>query len=76
MELINVKLFIGISSNIIEVIRAVLNFLLFFYKKILHAQKIIKKYKKAQEHKKAPKARKHHQAKVQSANKRTKKNVL
>ena len=58
MELINVKLFIGISSNINEVIRAVLNFLLFFYKKILHAQKIIKKYKKAQEHKSTKKHQK------------------
>ena len=57
MELINVKLFIGISSNINEVIRAVLNFLLFFYKKILHAQKIIK-YKKAQEHKSTKKHQK------------------
>ena len=58
MELINVKLFIGISSNINEVVRAVLNFLLFFYKKILHAQKIIKKYKKAQEHKSTKKHQK------------------
>ena len=58
MELINVKLFIGISSNINEVSRAVLNFLLFFYKKILHAQKIIKKYKKAQEHKSTKKHQK------------------
>ena len=47
MELINVKLFIGISSNINEVIRAVLNFLLFFYEKILHAQKSTKKHQKA-----------------------------
>ena len=49
------------SSNINEVIRAVLNLLLFFYKKISHA----------------PKAQKHNQAKVQNANKRTKvKNAL
>ena len=45
MELINVKLFIGISSNINEVIRAVLNFLLFFYEKILHAPKSTKSTK-------------------------------
>ena len=40
------------SSNINEVIRAVLNFLLFFYEKISHAQKTTKKHKK---HKKPPK---------------------
>ena len=48
-------------SNINEVIRALLNTLLFFYKMISHA----------------PKAQKHNQAKVQNANKRTKvKNAL
>ena len=61
MELINVKLFIGISSNINEVIRAVLNFLLFFYEKISHTQK----------------EQKSNQGKAQNANKRTKiKNAL
>ena len=43
-----------ISSNINEVIRAVLNFLFFFYEKILHAQKAqktIKSTKKHQKHK-------------------------
>ena len=46
----------GTSSNINEVIRAVLNFLLFsfFYEKILHAQKTQKEHK-AQ---KAPKSTK------------------
>ena len=43
-------------SNINEVIRALLNTLLFFCKMISHA----------------PKAQKHNQAKVQNANKRTK----
>ena len=69
------------SSNINEVIRAVLNFLLFFYEEISHAQISIKKHKKAQKstktYKKAPKVQKHNQAKVQNANKRTKiKNAL
>ena len=32
----------SVSSNINEVIRTVLNFLLFFYEKILHAQKSTK----------------------------------
>ena len=40
------------SSNINEVIRAVLNFLLFFYEKILHARKA----QKAQKAQKAPKS--------------------
>ena len=76
MELINVKLFIGISSNINEVIRAV--FIIFLQKDFACTKnyKKVQKSTRAQEHKKAPKARKHHQAKVQSANKRTKKNVL
>ena len=43
------------SSNINEVIKAVLNFLLFFYEKISHAQKSTKKHKK---HQKAPNAQK------------------
>ena len=84
MELINVKLFIGISSNINEVIRAVLNFLLFFYEKILHAPKSTKSTKQHQKapkstkkHQKAQKVQKRNQAKAQNANKRTKiKNAL
>ena len=36
------------SSNINEVIRAVLNFLLFFYEEISHAQISTKKHKNAQ----------------------------
>ena len=46
------------GSNVNEVIRAVLNSLFFFYKKILHAQK-------------AQKAQRHNQAKAQNANKQT-----
>ena len=46
------------SSNVTEVIRAVLNSLLFFYKKILHALK-------AQKASKAPKAQKRNQTKAQ-----------
>ena len=46
------------SSNVNEVIRAVLNFLLFFYKKISHAPK-------AQKAPKVPKAQKRNQAKAQ-----------
>ena len=38
------------SSNINEVIREVLNFLLFFYEKILHAQKAPKSTKKHKKH--------------------------
>ena len=44
------------SSNINEVIREVLNFLLFFYEKILHAQNAPKSTKKHQKHKKHQKA--------------------
>ena len=51
------------SSNINEVIRAVLNPLLFSYKHILHATKA----PKAQKAQKAPKAQKRNQAKVQNA---------
>ena len=40
------------SSNINEVIRAVLNFFFFFYEKILHARKV----QKAQKAQKAPKS--------------------
>ena len=50
------------SSNINEVIRAVLNFLLVFYEIILHAQKITKSTKN---HQKAQKAPKHDQTKAQ-----------
>ena len=74
-----------LSTNINEVIRAVLNFL-FFYVKILHAQKSTKRHKKHKKAKKvqkvqkapkAQKAQKGNQAKVQNANKRTKiKNAL
>ena len=42
-------------SSMNEVIKTVLNFLLFFYQKILHAPKSTKKHKKAQ---KAPKSTK------------------
>ena len=54
------------SSNINEVISAVLNPLLFFYEKILHAQnhKKHQKHKKAQ---KAQKAQKRNQANIQNA---------
>ena len=80
----------GISSDINEVIRAVLNF--FFYQKILHAQIAQKEHKaqkaqkapkstistkKHQKHQKTQKSQKHNQAKSQNANKRTKiKNAL
>ena len=40
-----------VSSNINEVIRAVLNFLLFFYEKILHAPKATKSTKSTKRHK-------------------------
>ena len=49
------------SSNINEVIKTVLNFLLFFYEKILHAQKSTKKHRKAL---KAQKAQKRNQEKA------------
>ena len=48
---------LGKSSNINEVIRAVINPLFFFYKNILHAQKTPK----------AQKAQKRNQAKLQNA---------
>ena len=53
---------LGKSSNINEVIRAVINPLFFFYKNILHAQKAPK----------AQKAQKRNQAKAQNVNKQTK----
>ena len=64
------------SSNINEVIRAVLN--IFFFTKRFYTQKkapkSTKKYKKDKKHQKA---QKRNQAKVQNANKRTKiKNAL
>ena len=55
---------IWVSSNINEVIRAVLNF--FFHDKILHAQKNIKRI---QGTKKYQKAQKYNQTKAQNANK-------
>ena len=76
---------INFSNNINEVIRTVLNFLLFYCKKISHAPKSANKHQKAQRstkmHQKAqkstPKAQKSNQAKVQNANKRIKiKNAL
>ena len=51
------------DSNINEVIRPVLNFLLFFYEKISHTQKA----QKSQKAPKAQKAQKRNQAKVQNA---------
>ena len=80
------------SSNINEVIKIVLNFILFFYEKILHAQKSTKKHKKNtrnkkykrhqkhQKHQKAQKTQKHKnitKQKHKNANKRAKiKNAL
>ena len=55
-----------ISSNLNEVIRAVLNFLLFFNDKILQAQKAQKEYKalkSTKRHQKAQKTQKHNQTK-------------
>ena len=58
------------SSNINEVIRAVLNCLLSFYEKILHTQKAQKSIKSTK-NKKLPKAPKHKKAqKGQKAQKR------
>ena len=54
------------DSNINEVIRPVLNFLLFFYEKISHTQKA-QKSQKAPKAQKAQKAQKRNQAKVQNA---------
>ena len=51
------------DSNINEVIRPVLNFLLFFYEKMSHTQKA----QKSQKAPKAQKAQKRNQAKVQNA---------
>ena len=59
------------SSNINEVIQTVLNFLLFFYKKILHAQRSTKNHQKHKQHKNTTKQ------KHKNANKQTKiKNAL
>ena len=49
------NLLLGFSSNINEVIKTVLNFLFFFYEKILHALESTKKHQK---HQKAPKSTK------------------
>ena len=54
------------DSNINEVIRPVLNFLLFFYEKISLTQKA-QKSQKAPKAQKAQKAQKRNQAKVQNA---------
>ena len=54
------------SSNINEVIKAVLNFLYFFYKKISHALKALKSIKST----KSTKRHKNTWAKAQNANKR------
>ena len=53
------------SSNTDEVIKTVLNFLIFFYEKILHAQK-------AQKHKKHKKDKKHKSTKSTKSIKITK----
>ena len=64
------------SSNINEVIRAVLNSF-FFYKKISHAPKSTKSNKSTKKHQRHKKAQKHNQAKTQNPYKRTKiKNAL
>ena len=57
------------SRNINEVIRTVLNFFFFFYKKILHAPKA-QKALKAPKSTKSTKRHKNTQAKAQNANKR------
>ena len=54
------------SSNINEVIQTVFNFLLFFYEKILHAQRSTKNHQKHKKHKNATKQ------KHKNANKQTK----
>ena len=51
------------SSNVNEVIRAVLNSLLIFYEKVSHAPKV----PKAQKAQKVQKAQKYNQQKVQNA---------
>ena len=55
------------SSNTDEVIKTVLNFLIFFYEKILHAQKAQKhkKHKKDKKYKKHKKQKKHKKHKTQ-----------
>ena len=57
------------SSNINEVIRAVLNF---FYEKILYAQRAQKAPKSTNKHQKHKKTQKSKEAKEQNANKRKK----
>ena len=49
------NLLLGFSSNINEVIKTVLNFLLiyFFYEKILHSLKSTKKHQKGHKHNQA-----------------------
>ena len=59
------------SSNINEVIRAVFNFV-FFYEKILYAQRAQKAPKSSNKHQKHKKTQKRNQAKKQNANKRKK----
>ena len=61
-----------LSSDINEVVKTVLNFLLFFYIKILHAPKSTKKFKK---HKNITK-RKHKYANKRTKMKNTLKNYL
>ena len=58
------------SSNINEAIKAVLNFLLFFYEKILHVPESTKKHEKAQ---KAPWAQKTPKSTKMQPSKSTKK---
>ena len=53
------------SSNINEVIKAVLNFLLFFYEKISHAQKAPRSTKSTKKHQTPKKVQKCNQAKAQ-----------
>ena len=65
----------GRSSNINEVIRTVLNSLIFFTKRFSTHQKHQKAPKSTKKHQKASKnkkAQKHNQTKAQNANKRTK----
>ena len=59
---------INFSSNVIVVIRPILNFFFFLQKDFTHT-KSTKKYKKALKALKAPKAQRHNQVKEQNANK-------
>ena len=65
---------INISSNINEVIKTILNFVLFFYEKILNAQKSTKSTKSTKKHKNATK-QKHKNANKQTKIKNTLKNI-